>query len=178
MTVSGLYFPLPRPVLPTGAIDGGALDSVPTPTATDSKGSRRATARRDGWKSNSGTTLTDFVTLYPTPTATDYGSNKSPSKGAARRMSLGTMARKNEWPTPKASDWKRQGSPAELRRNSPDLPAVAGGKLNPQWVEWLMGVPVGWTDSRPLEMGKCPHNSFWLGIISGPKPEHGGSSDE
>ena len=21
-----------------------------------------------------------------------------------------------------------------------------GGQLNPQWVEWLMGFPIGWTD--------------------------------
>jgi hypothetical protein len=25
------------------------------------------------------------------------------------------------------------------------------GKLNPDWVEWLMGVPIGWTSLEPLE---------------------------
>jgi hypothetical protein len=29
-----------------------------------------------------------------------------------------------------------------------------GGKLNPTWVEWLMGWPLGWTDLKPLEMDK------------------------
>ena len=29
-----------------------------------------------------------------------------------------------------------------------------GGKLNPAWVAWLMGWPIGWTDLRPLEMDK------------------------
>jgi hypothetical protein len=29
-----------------------------------------------------------------------------------------------------------------------------GGSLNPTWVEWLMGWPLGWTDLKPLEMGK------------------------
>ena len=29
-----------------------------------------------------------------------------------------------------------------------------GGQLNPEWVEWLMGWPIGWTDLKPLEMGK------------------------
>ena len=29
-----------------------------------------------------------------------------------------------------------------------------GGKLNPTWVEWLMGWPLGWTDLKPLEMVK------------------------
>jgi hypothetical protein len=32
-------------------------------------------------------------------------------------------------------------------KNSGDgLAATAGGSLNPDWVEWLMGFPVGWTD--------------------------------
>jgi hypothetical protein len=26
------------------------------------------------------------------------------------------------------------------------------GSLNPQWVEWLMGYPAGWTDLEPSEM--------------------------
>jgi hypothetical protein len=29
-----------------------------------------------------------------------------------------------------------------------------GGKLNPEWVEWLMGWPLGWTDLKPLETDK------------------------
>ena len=29
-----------------------------------------------------------------------------------------------------------------------------GGRLNPMWVEWLMGWPLGWTDLKPLEMDK------------------------
>lgn len=27
----------------------------------------------------------------------------------------------------------------------------AGGALNPDWVEWLMGWPIGWTSLEPLE---------------------------
>jgi len=29
------------------------------------------------------------------------------------------------------------------------------GQLNPTWVEWLMGWPLGWTDLQPLEMDRC-----------------------
>ena len=29
-----------------------------------------------------------------------------------------------------------------------------GGKLNPMWVEWLMGWPMGWTALQPLETGR------------------------
>ena len=27
---------------------------------------------------------------------------------------------------------------------------TAGGSLNPNWVEWLMGYPIGWTDLEGL----------------------------
>ena len=29
-----------------------------------------------------------------------------------------------------------------------------GGKANPEWLEWLMGWPLGWSGLKPLEMGK------------------------
>jgi len=28
---------------------------------------------------------------------------------------------------------------------------VKVGALNPTWVEWLMGFPLGWTDLKPSE---------------------------
>ena len=34
-------------------------------------------------------------------------------------------------------------------------PAAAGGQLNPEWVEWLMGWPIGWTALKPLGTDKC-----------------------
>ena len=59
------------------------------------------------------------------------------------------------WPTPTTHLAKEGGYPAEYTRNTPSLTAVAmesegrphsSGYLNPDWVEWLMGVPTGWTD--------------------------------
>ena len=38
------------------------------------------------------------------------------------------------------------GGPSQMKRNTPPLNAVAGGALNPVWVEWLMGYPIGWTE--------------------------------
>jgi len=32
--------------------------------------------------------------------------------------------------------------------------AANGGQLNPMWVEWLMGWPLGWTDLKPLATDK------------------------
>lgn len=58
------------------------------------------------------------------------------------------------WPTPTAHNAKEGAFPAEYTRNTPTLAAKVGGKLNPMWVEWLMGWPLGWTDLKPLETDK------------------------
>ncbi len=31
---------------------------------------------------------------------------------------------------------------------------VERGEMNPEWIEWWMGWPVGWTELRPLETDK------------------------
>jgi hypothetical protein len=49
------------------------------------------------------------------------------------------------FPTPTAQDASNNGGPSQYERNSLPLNAVAGGALNPTWVEWLMGFPLGWT---------------------------------
>lgn len=49
-------------------------------------------------------------------------------------------------PTPTTQDASNNGGPSQHNRNSAPLNAVAGGSLNPRWVEWLMGFPEGWTD--------------------------------
>ena len=55
------------------------------------------------------------------------------------------------WPTPCARDWKDTGkSPSEMRRNSVTLATIAGGQLNPMWVEWLMGYRIGHTELDAL----------------------------
>ena len=58
------------------------------------------------------------------------------------------------WPTPVQRMYKDSGSPSEYARNEIPLAAQVGGPLNPDWVEWLMGWPPGWTDLKPLEMDK------------------------
>lgn len=70
------------------------------------------------------------------------------------------------WPTPVKSDAVARRPTANWDGNS-DLPSVVwrrnGGeenpskppaKLNPAWVVWLMGWPVGWTSLQPLETDK------------------------
>lgn len=67
-------------------------------------------------------------------------------------------------PTPRAGDYKGATSAtaaaqARARGFSPNLPELIaeeanGGRLNPLWVEWLMGFPIGASDLKPLEMHK------------------------
>ena len=52
------------------------------------------------------------------------------------------------WPTPTVQDSKNNGSESQQTRNTKPLNAEVSGQLNPQWVEWLMGYPQGWTDLK------------------------------
>jgi hypothetical protein len=49
---------------------------------------------------------------------------------------------------------KETNAPSEALRNEPSLTSRVGGQLNPNWVEWLMGWPIGFTDLKPLVMDK------------------------
>jgi hypothetical protein len=74
-------------------------------------------------------------------------------------LSQNTPPPSQKWPTPKTRDWKDGTSQGTMNRQSPDLGKVVGqsketGSLNPNWVEWLMGWPIGFTDLKPLEMDK------------------------
>jgi hypothetical protein len=89
--------------------------------------------------------------LWPTPNAGNWGS--STGHNGERVPFLGTAVKR--WPTPKARDWKDGKSAGTFGRSSPDLGKVveqsaANGALNPTWVEWLMGFPLGWTDCEHL----------------------------
>lgn len=55
-------------------------------------------------------------------------------------------------PTPTASPYGRNKSRGPNAKIRPSLQMLAGGPLNPEFVEWLMGWPMGGTDLRPLEM--------------------------
>lgn len=69
------------------------------------------------------------------------------------------------WPTAKATI--RGDCPSERLRRTPDLPSAIkmrplpdgsqppqNGQLNPEWVEWFMGWPIGWTELKPLAMDR------------------------
>ncbi|WKV98427.1 DNA cytosine methyltransferase [Pseudomonas sp. H22_DOA] len=45
---------------------------------------------------------------------------------------------------------RRSGADRSNDRLDHAVMALDGGHLNPEWAEWLMGWPIGWTDLRPL----------------------------
>ena len=49
-------------------------------------------------------------------------------------------------PTPTKHNSKDGAYPSEYKRNTPSLATHAGGKINPEWSEWLMGFPHKHTD--------------------------------
>ena len=57
-------------------------------------------------------------------------------------------------PTPTAHNAKEGGCPAEGTRNTPSLAWVIGGKINPQFTEWMMGFPLDFTALNQSETRK------------------------
>ena len=156
MTAGGRCWELPMSGRRIGVIDSG---SWPTPCATDAKPitggnlyqTKTGTVRHirpDGKSSNRG--LATQVT-WPTPTVKgNY--NKA---GLSAKSGDGLATAVFRCATPTARDWRSgKASQAPLETNSRPLSEQIGGSLNPTWVEWLMGWPLGWTDLKPWETGR------------------------
>ena len=96
--------------------------------------------------------------MYPTPRARDYKDSVTtvpPSVQKGRNPSLGQkIAMKQMLPTPSASEHK-----ARMQGNTQASKCITslaqkekpGGRLNPEFVEFLMGYPMGWTEIEPKE---------------------------
>ena len=71
------------------------------------------------------------------------------------------------WPTPCAVQGHNVGTMLEWGGSQnwgrKEMPELARGSLNPNWVEWLMGWPIGWTDLSALETDRCPTALPWPG---------------
>jgi hypothetical protein len=97
---------------------------------------------------HSGTTLTDAVVRWPTPTARDW-KDGSYNPNVPVNGLLGRAV----WRTPTAHDWKNHAGSTQVYLSDQveqPSPSRNGGQLNPTWVEWLMGFPLGWTDCEHL----------------------------
>jgi len=118
--------------------------------------------------------------MLPTPSAVTYGTCHNIH--GRPRPSLETMAKHGLWPTPTANEdaagtpgGKMQpmlGNHPEVRGTTPE--EWSRGTLNPLWVEWLMGWPIGWTGLEPLGTDKS-HSATQQpgGISKGEEPHEG-----
>jgi hypothetical protein len=67
--------------------------------------------------------------------------------GTRYPMLLGAVDPARLWPTPRAEydSGKHRGS-SDTLHSAIKSQYPSSGALNPTWVEWLMGYPLGWTD--------------------------------
>jgi hypothetical protein len=150
MIVNGtLYL---RPSLEHHTLENGSGCWLGTPTAgTGTKG--RSAEWRKGKKPNPQ----EAAMMWRTPSQSD-------GEGGVMRMGEGDgkyklrdqvqEVNRQFWPTPTARDkrtFKGAQRPPKSQGSEP-LTVQVGGQLNPQWVEWLMGFPAGWTDLKCLGM--------------------------
>lgn len=84
--------------------------------------------------------------LWPTPTIEDSKNNGNPSRFKKGRHGVKLNGLVALMPTPTVNDSKNNGGPAQAERRTPNLNSEAGGALNPEFVEWMMNFPRGWTD--------------------------------
>jgi len=107
--------------------------------------------------SNGRKALKKKIENWPTPRSCSAMAATITSESAwneRRNPNLETIVGRRQYPTPTCHNSKEGAFPSEYNRNTPSLAIYAGGKLNPTWVEWLMGWPLEWTDLKPLEMDK------------------------
>lgn len=146
MTAGGLCWELPTLKPPTSVTDSGLW---PTPTVCGNY-------NRKGASTTSGDGLATAVKNWPTPTASlgTKGGRVTPRKSREGGTLIEAVSART-FATPTARDWRSgKASQATHDKNSRPLSEQIGGSLNPTWVEWLMGWPIGHTELKPLAMDR------------------------
>lgn len=171
---NGTVYPLP-PLVRLTRETGSGLWPTPTTNETTHKNmvltedGRRAPTKG---KTSHSIGLADAVRIWATPTANQSirCSMDAAKKEAERlhpkgRYTLATQVAcdPQSWPTASSRDWKDTPGMKKQsgeRNRTDQLPRKVyaventppgGGYLNPLWVEWLMGYPIGWTELNPSE---------------------------
>ena len=91
--------------------------------------------------------------FWPTPVSSDTTMRSKPYAQGGTPLSLAVRL----WPTPTAANGLDGGSHSRAACSKAGMEVPTAGKLNPNWVEWLMGWPIGWTALRPSETAKSPN---------------------
>lgn len=116
------------------------------------RNSKRSGRCRNDRRQSGGSLRTD-VRLWPTP----HASCSTGAGAQGRQGGINLQTAVKLWPTPCSSQWKgtsHGGSKSQkydnetsrLKGDNRLFENGASGQLNPVWVEWLMGFPLGWTD--------------------------------
>lgn len=183
MTQDGVFFPLRQLVPRTYALDGGASPDWQTPVADDavnrskgkwnSRGEPKLSAQvmiptptvcgnynRKGASKTSGDGLATYAKMFPTPRASDADKNQRTQEGVEREVARkggpqDLIQAVRTWPTQTKSDGIG-GLGCSGREGEENLRTAVNGQLNPPWVEWLMGWPIGATELKHSEMDKYP----------------------
>lgn len=142
----------------------GSGYSLPTPTANPESPNKNANT--NGPKNLLEVAQGKWDHLFPTPKAASGTYQRSPGSMKKKYTLIG-MALHNLWPTPSATMHKGSSQNALTRKSGKSREndrldhAVFkqemehtgnGGKLNPEWVEMLMGWPRGWTSLNPISV--------------------------
>jgi hypothetical protein len=92
--------------------------------------------------------LTHQVTkTWATPRANERDGTRTPN-GNPKKDGIPLGMQAQQWATPQAKDHKsghRDPTIVQYKQLNVEVEARATGKLNPRWVETLMGLPIGWT---------------------------------
>jgi len=141
-------------------------EMIPSPQARDSHG---GTARPHGWaKSEAGEqrNINDFVLRFPTSKARDAikcSPGQKPRDDLKCAVEIGTT-KSATYPTPRVNSLCGGTGAWNAIQNNPNLTVEekrgmtsTHGLLNPDWVEWLMFWPVGWTN-----LDTPNHRLVWL----------------
>lgn len=169
MTRAGVFYPQPKWERRINEIGSGLF--VPTPTVSDtSAGESRL---RGDYERYRGMDLATYAAVssmqvlhtqkWPTPRTTGLNGGSGSRQLIQAQLDAGIiteveatiMAEIKMFPTPRANKTDGYSSPGY----GLTLSQAVGGKLNPTWVDWLMGFPTEWTALRPLEM---PKFRLWL----------------
>lgn len=138
------------------SLDTGTPILWKTPVAADAE-------NREFYRNSRGEpNLSGQVKLWPTPAARDYkGANSMEHilKPGGGLNHMGQLPNAVEKAKLFATHTSAIAHGTTGGGNCRDLRNDVIGQLNPTWVEWLMGFPIGWTDLNASETPSCHSSS-------------------
>jgi hypothetical protein len=131
-----------------GAHCHGTLSSQTKQWATPRANERDGTRTPNGNPKKDGIPLGMQAKQWATPAARDTQGKRGAAANARKGNPLDTLPNQMaQWGTPTARDHKsgRGNEERQYKELTPMVERQQSGKLNPRWVEALMGLPIGWT---------------------------------